>query len=173
MGYQKGLIRYTTQNALAKGYDRKTVWRRVFRLRTILYATVLFAVAVAAGMSLATRNPLKVDVLRDRGALAREASPGVIENVYRLQLMNTDETARRFTIRAEGFPGLEVLGVEQPVELGAAQSRVLPVRLRAPAPENAASLAKAQPHPIEFIVQAVGDDKVVRHEKSTFIVPRQ
>jgi cytochrome c oxidase accessory protein FixG len=173
MGYPKGLIRYTTQNALAKGYDKGAMWRRVFRLRTIVYSAVLLAVATAGGVSLATRNPLKVDILRDRGALAREASPGVIENVYRVQIMNTDEVGRRFTIRADGFPGLEVVGVDQPVDLGPAQSRVLPLRLRAPAPDNAATIAKAEPHPIEFIVQAVGDDKVVRHEKSTFIVPRQ
>jgi cytochrome c oxidase accessory protein FixG len=173
MGYAKGLIRDPTQNALARGYDARTIWRRVLRLRTVVYAAVLLGVAVVAGVSLVTRNPLKVDILRDRGALAREASPGVIENVYRIQIMNTDETARRFTIRADGFPGLEVVGVDQPVDLLAAQSRVLPVRLRAPAPGNAASLAKAEPHPIEFIVQAVGDDSVVRHEKSTFIVPKQ
>ena len=173
MGYAKGLIRYTTENALAKGYDTKTTWRRVFRLRTIVYSAVLLAVGSAAAVSLATRNPLKVDILRDRGALAREASPGVIENVYRVQIMNTDETARRFSIRAEGFPGLEVVGVEQPIDLGPAQSRVLPVRLRAPAPDNVASLTKAEPHPIEFVVRAIDDDKVVRHEKSTFIVPRQ
>ena len=59
--------------------------------------------------------PLKVDVLRDRGALAREAAAGVIENVYRLQVMNTDETPRRYTIRAEGVPGLSVQGMQQPV----------------------------------------------------------
>ena len=173
MGYPKGLIRYTTQNALAKGYDTKTMWRRVFRFRTVIYSAVLLAVASAAALSLATRNPLRVDILRDRGALAREASPGIIENVYRVQIMNTDETARRFSIRAEGFPGLEVTGVEQPIDLGPAQSRLLPVRLRAPAPDNVASLAKAEPHPIEFVVRAIDDDKVVRHEKSTFIVPRQ
>ncbi|MFO1310746.1 MAG: cytochrome c oxidase accessory protein CcoG [Burkholderiales bacterium] len=173
MGYPRGLIRYTTQNALAKGYDSKTMWKRVFRFRTILYTAVLVLIAAAAAFSLATRNPLKVDILRDRGALAREAAPGVIENVYRIQIMNTDETARKFTIRAEGFPGLEVVGVEQPVGLSAAQSRVLPVRLRAPAPQDAALLAKAEPYPIQFIVEAVGDDKVVRHEKSTFIVPKQ
>ena len=173
MGYPRGLIRYTTQNALAKGYDSKTMWRRVFRFRTILYTAVLILIASAAAFSLATRNPLKVDILRDRGALAREAAPGVIENVYRIQIMNTDETARRFTLRAQGFPGLEVVGVDQPIELGPAQSRVLPVRLQAPVPDNAASSAKAEPHPIQFIVEAVGDDKVVRHEKSTFIVPKQ
>ena len=173
MGYPRGLIRYTTQNALAKGYDSKTMWRRVFRFRTILYTAVLILIASAAAFSLATRNPLKVDILRDRGALAREAAPGVIENVYRIQIMNTDETARKFTLRAQGFPGLEVVGVDQPIALGPAQSRVLPVRLQAPVPDNAASSAKAEPHPIQFIVEAVGDDKVVRHEKSTFIVPKQ
>ena len=92
------------------------------------------AIAGATAVSLVLRNPLKVDVLRDRGALAREAAPGVIENVYRLQIMNTDEAARRFTIRADGFPGLDGRGREQPVDLGPAHSRVLPVRLRAPSP---------------------------------------
>jgi len=173
MGYPKGLIRYTTQNALAKGYDRRATWRRVLRARTVIYAVVLLAIGSATAVALATRNPLKVDILRDRGALAREVSPGIIENVYRVQIMNTDETARRFTIRADGFPGLEVVGVEQPVDLGPAQSRLLPVRLRAAVPDNAASVSKAESHPIEFTVQSVGDDKVVRHEKSTFIVPRQ
>ena len=150
------------------------MWRRVLRPRTLVYSAVLArARRRCTAVSLATRNPLKVDVIRDRGALAREAAPGVIENVYRLQIMNTDETARRFTIRADGFPGLEVVGVEQPVALGPAQSRVLPVRLRAPAPRRRGVARQgARPHPIEFIVQAVDDDKVVRHEKSTFIVPR-
>ena len=37
-------------------------------------------------------------------ALSREAAPGVIENVYRLQIMNTDERAHEFTISASGMP---------------------------------------------------------------------
>ena len=70
----------------------------------MIYAGVLLAVVAATTGSLWLRNPLKVDVIRDRASLAREAAPGVIENVYRVQLMNTDETPRRFTIRAEGLP---------------------------------------------------------------------
>jgi cytochrome c oxidase accessory protein FixG len=171
MGYAPGLIRYTTTNALAKGYDTRTMWRRVLRPRTLVYSIVLLVLATVTVISLATRNPLKVDVLRDRGALAREAAPGVIENVYRLQLMNTDETARRYVIRAEGVPGLSVQGVQQPVSLGAAQSRMLAVRLQAPVAE-AADGAKRELHNIQFTVEAVDDPEVVRHEKSTFIVPR-
>jgi len=174
MGYARGLIRYATQNSLAKHYDRRTVWRRVFRPRTLVYATVLAMLTVVTVVSLATRNPLKVDILRDRGALAREAAPGIIENVYRIQLMNTDETPRRFTIRADGVPGLSVEGVTQPVALGPAQSRLIPVRLRAPVSDATTTPAERKTglHDIEFTVEAVDDPKVTRHERSTFIVPR-
>jgi cytochrome c oxidase accessory protein FixG len=185
MGYPRGLIRYTTQNALASGFDTRTMWRRVLRPRTIIYTVALVVLTAATVVTLATRNPLKVDVLRDRGALAREAAPGVIENVYRLQVMNTDETPRRYTIRAGGFPGLSVQGVEQPVELGAAQSRMFAVRLQAPLKDDDEhdrdekkshdrdEERHAKTHNIEFTIQAVDDEKVVRHEKSTFIIPRQ
>jgi cytochrome c oxidase accessory protein FixG len=189
MGYPQGLIRYTTENALARGLDTKAIWRRVRRPRTLIYATFLIAVVGATAGSLTLRNPLKVDVIRDRAALAREASPGVIENVYRVQLMNTDETPRRFTIRAEGLPGLKVVGVEQPIALRAAEGRPIALRLQAAleGSSGAGDDGKREhehdsrdphdeltpgTHKIEFIVQAVDDERVVRHEKSSFIVPR-
>ena len=187
MGYPKGLIRYTTENALDRGYDTKAMWKRVLRPRTLLYAAILLAIVGAAAGSLAMRNPLKVDVIRDRGALAREAAPGVIENVYRLQLMNTDEKARDLAIRVEGLPGLKVVGVEQPIALGAGATKLVALRLQAALDGNAESDARSKreqkehdqqgelgpgTHKIEFIVQAVDDDKVVRHEKSSFIIPR-
>jgi cytochrome c oxidase accessory protein FixG len=185
MGYPPGLIRYTTENALARGYDTKAMWRRVFRPRTLIYGAVLLAITGAAVGSLAMRNPLKVDVIRDRGSLAREAAPGVIENVYRVQLMNTDEKPRQFTIRASGLPGLKVVGVEQPIALDAAETRPIAVRLQAALEgqtERGAdggqehdqhdALGLPGSHKIEFIVQAIDDDKVVRHEQSSFIIPR-
>jgi cytochrome c oxidase accessory protein FixG len=187
MGYPKGLIRYTTENALDRGYDTKSMWKRVLRPRTLVYTAMLLAIVGAAAGSLAMRNPLKVDVIRDRGALAREAAPGVIENVYRLQLMNTDEKARELAIRAVGLPGLRVVGVEQPIALGAGATKLVALRLQAVLDGNSESDARSKrehdehnqqdelnpgTHKIEFIVQAVDDDKVVRHEKSSFIIPR-
>ena len=185
MGYPPGLIRYTTENALARGYDTKAMWRRVFRSRTLVYAAVLLAIAGVAAVSLARKNPLKADVIRDRGALAREVAPGVIENVYRVQLMNTAETPREFSIGAEGLPGLEVVGVDQPVAVAAAQTRLVALRLqvRRDAEANDSVDTAERPrhderglpgpgaHKIEFIIQAIDDHQVVRHEQSSFIVP--
>jgi cytochrome c oxidase accessory protein FixG len=197
MGYPRGLIRYTTENALERKLDRRAIWKRVLRPRTLVYGGLLVSVVALAAGSLALRNPLRVDVLRDRGALAREAAPGVIENVYRLQIMNTDEVARRFTIAATGLPGLVVAGVEQPVAVGAAGTRMIALRLQAPLeareaeettdghgagrdePERHGERHEAQrsalepgPHKIEFVVRAVEDREIVRHEPSSFIVPR-
>jgi len=172
MGYPRGLIRYTTQNALALGSTARQMWKRVFRTRTIVYGCVLVAIAGAAGASLALRNPLKVDILRDRGALAREGAPGRIENVYRVQIMNTDETPRKFTLLASGLPDLAAVDLEQPIELGPASTRLFALRLQAPLePANVAPPSPG-PHKIELTVQAVDDARVVRHEQSTFIIPR-
>ena len=184
MGYPHGLIRYTTENALAGHHDAKAetrlMWRRVWRPRTMVYAGILLVIVSVTVTALVLRNPLKVDVLRDRASLAREAAPGIIENVYRVQLMNTDETPRRYTIRAEGLPGIKVVGLEQPIALRAAEGRPVALRLQAPVEPRADERAQGEgggelrpgAHKIEFIVEAVEDDKVVRHEKSSFIVPR-
>ena len=107
-----------------------------------------------------------MDVIRDRGALAREASPGVIENVYRIQIMNTDEKARTFRLSAEGLPGLAVAGMPQTLEVGAAATRLLPMRLQVPA-----DAADAGTHRIELVIEAVDDAAISRREKSTFIMP--
>ena len=49
MGYPRGLIRYTTENALASGYDGKTMWRQVLRPRTLVYTAMLLAVIARDG----------------------------------------------------------------------------------------------------------------------------
>ena len=167
MGYPRGLIRYTTENALAKGYDNATMWKRVFRARTLVYIGLLATIVVAVGVSLYLRETLKVDVIRDRAALARETVPGVIENVYRLQIMNTGETPRRFSIAVEGVPGIKVVGVEQPIAIAGASTRLVPVRVQAPA-----EAGKPGANRIEFVIEAAGDATLVRREKSTFLFPR-
>jgi polyferredoxin len=139
----------------------------VFRPRTLAYTSVLVAIAVAAGVSLALRNPLKVDVARDRGALAREARPGIVENVYRVQIMNTAEVPRTFRITAEGLPGIAVVGVAPPLRVDAAAASLVPLRLEAPA-----DAAAPGTHKVELTIEDVQDPGVTRRESTTFILPK-
>jgi len=166
MGYPRGLIRYASENALKEHAAGSTMLRRIFRPRTVLYTAILLAVATAAGVSLYLRNPLKMDIIRDRGALVREARPGVMENVYRIQIMNTDEKARSFRLSAEGLPGLTIADLPQTIDVGAAATRLLPLRLQVPA-----DAAPPGPHRIEIVIEAVDDSTISRREKSTFILP--
>ena len=172
MGYARGLIRYTTENALANQLSTQQMWKRVFRFRTLVYGFVLLAIASVAGASLMMRNPLKVDIIRDRGALARESTPGRIENVYRVQIMNTDETPRRYVIRPSGLPEIATVDLVQPIDLEGASTRLFALRLAAPLEPASASPPAPGAHKIELTVEAVDDAKVVRHEQSTFIIPR-
>jgi cytochrome c oxidase accessory protein FixG len=164
MGYPRGLIRYSTQNAVDAGADGRQALRRALRPRVLAYAGILSAIVVAAAAGLYSRVPLKVDVIRDRAAIAREVEGGRIENVYRLQIMNTAEERRAFDIRVEGMPDLHVAG-DARVEIGATASRMVPVRVRADP-----GSATAGTHPIAFVVSAVGVDGVAVREKSVFIV---
>ena len=60
-----------------------------------------------------------------------ELADGQVENVYRLQLMNTREQPMMITIRAEGIAALEVHGIDQPLLLAPATTRMVPLTLRA------------------------------------------
>jgi len=167
MGYARGLIRYASENALERHLGAKDMWRRMLRPRTVIYSALLAVIIIGTGVSLVMRNPLKVDVIRDRGTLAREAAPGVIENVYRVQIMNTEEAMRSFTITAEGLPDLRIAGVEQPIAVSAAGSRLVPIRL-----QTASEAGKPGSNPIEFVVRSTGEPQLLRREKSTFMLPR-
>ena len=169
VGYPKGLIKFSTQNAMAGGWSRQQTWRRVMRPRVLLYTGILLAVTVTLFASLAVRKPFKVDVERDRAALARIVSGGMIENVYRMQIMNAAETPLNFRLQAEGLPGLQLM-TDTEVQVSATESKWISVRLQLP-------YDAAQPgsHPIHFRIQssAPGDADVSEiEEKSAFLVPR-
>jgi len=164
MGYPRGLIRYSTQHAVERNLTYAQMLARAFRPRVLVYTAILWSIIIAAAIGLWLRVPLKVDVIRDRAAIAREVEGGKIENVYRLQIMNTAETGRVFEIGVEGLPTLHVAGQSR-VELEAASIRMVPVRLRA---ESGA--AQRGTHRIEFMVRAVGVEGVAVREKSVFIV---
>ena len=160
-----GLIRYATENALAKGWDTAQVRRRLMRPRVLVYTAVLGLLVAAMTTSLALRTPLKVDVIRDRGSMGREAEDGRIENVYRLQIMNTSETQRQFRLEVGGMAGAGIVEASV-VALDGASTRAVPVRVRAEGAGQAGS------HRIEFTVTALDDPSVAVREEAAFIVPR-
>ena len=161
-GLPKGLVRYTTTNALAQKLAPAQVWRRVLRPRVLVYAGILGLVCMGLVVSLGLRVPLKVDVIRDRGTLAREVEGGQVENIYRLQIMNTSTHATSYRMHAEGLPGLAVASEPQ-VLVPAASSQTVILRLRAPF-----EAAAPGPHRVVLHVLADDDARIDVQEKTVF-----
>ena len=172
MKYPRGLIRFATQNGLVQRWDRAQTLRRVLRPRVLVYTVVLLLICAAFITSVALRSPFKVDVVRDRGTLARLVGEGMVENVYRLQVMNATESVQHYRVRVEGLAGA-MLASAPAFEVGPAQARWLPVGVRIP-PATARSLGPGA-HPMKFEVERIAEGKDLTatvQEKSTFVVPR-
>lgn len=165
VGKPRGLIRYTTENALEKHWTSKEIFGHVLRPRIILYTVILVGIVVASAWSLATRVPLKVDVIRDRSVLAREADDGRIENVYNLKIMNTTEEPKRYALSVTGLEGIEIVG-DRIVMVGGAENQEITVVVRVP-PEA----GKKGANTIFFDIQAQNHETIAVHEKASFLVP--
>jgi cytochrome c oxidase accessory protein FixG len=161
-GMPRGLIRYATANGIAQHLTASQVWARVFRPRVLIYGGVLVAITVAVVGALAIRVPLKVDVIRDRGELARETDDGHVENVYRLQVINATETPQRYTIKASGLPGLAIAS-DAVFSVPAATTQSIPLRLRA----RESDVAPGS-HPIVIEVVSQQDAAIHVREKTIF-----
>ena len=160
------MIRYATENALKMHLSVKEIRKRSMRPRVLVYTTILMIIVAAVGTSLAMRKPVKLDVIRDRGALAREVEDEQIENVYRLQLMNTAETAHHYKLSVSGIDTI-YLATPDEITLQGTESRAIPVRVRVKEHQGAHGSNK-----IEFTLKALDAENIEVREKAVFFVPR-
>ncbi len=160
MNYPRGLIRYSTQNAM----DGRP--SRVLRPRTLIYAallTVLFGIFV---YSIANRSPVELDVIRDRNALYREVPGGYIENVYMLRLLNKQQQAQSFTLSASGLPDLVIDHGAERLTLEPGEILTVPARLRVP--RGAAAEGR---YDVVIEVRSLDDPDVGTRHRSRFFMP--
>lgn len=122
VGYAPGLIRYATERELAGGPAR------YLRPRVLIYGSLLALLATGFVVSLFLREPIGLDVLRDRNALYRLLPDGDVENVYSLRILNKDDRAHRYVIESDAGGLLQVDA--EPVEVSAGEVRAVPARVR-------------------------------------------
>jgi len=166
MSYPRGLIRYSTENAVEKHWDAAAIRQHMLRPRILIYFAVLVLLVAGLLTSLALRNPLKVDVIRDRQVLAREVEGRFIENVYKLNVMNTAEQTQKFVVTAEGLTDISIArGAQIVAEPASTAAAVLAVRVPI-------ETVKPGSHPIRFKIQSETDPAIHVDEKSVFLIPR-
>ncbi len=160
MGYAPGLIRYSTQQAIE---GKRT---RVLRPRVLIYGALLSVLVAGFFAALWLREPIGLDVIRDRNALYREPRPGYIENVYTLKVLNKDAAPHSYAVAVKGLPDLEV--ETEPAEIRVAGGGILSVAARVRIEDGAAPRGG---HDIVFELRARDAPKLATHEEARFFTP--
>lgn len=124
MGYEKGLVRYSTMNQL----DGKS--SSILRPRIIIYFFILLTLIGILSYTLITRTPVGLDVIRDRNQLFRETQ-GLIENVYTLKVINMDNMNHSYSLDVSGIKNIKLIKDMDVINVKSGEVFDLPVRLRA------------------------------------------
>lgn len=160
VGYSKGLIRYTTENALEGNPER------LLRPRVVIYAVVLCLLLVATFYGISQRVPVAMDVIRDRNTLFRETDDGFIENVYALKILNKDNADHRYELSASGLENIMLLADQDVIVVPAGEVMNIPVRLQVDPVDLSARASD-----VTFHLQVVDDADISTSEKARFIGP--
>jgi cytochrome c oxidase accessory protein FixG len=161
-----GLVRYSTEHAIEKGWGKSEIIHHVLRLRTLIYGAVLVLIGAAFVWGLATRTPVRVDIIRDRASLGQEVAGGLIENVYQLRVMNMAETPRTFDLNITGLPGVQIVG-ERRITVEGAQTQEVTLPVRAPI-----NVGEPGANKLFFEVSSEDIPGLKLREKTIFFVPR-
>jgi cytochrome c oxidase accessory protein FixG len=159
MGSPRGLIRYTTEQAVQ---GRQT---HVVRPRMIVYGALLTIVAGFLVYSLFTRTPLILDVIRDRNALYREVHGDRIENIYSLKVINLDNAPHTYSLLVSGIDQLQVATPTGAIQVPAGTVSNVITRLEAPA------AAVGGVRQITITLSALDNPAIRVSEKARFIGP--
>jgi polyferredoxin len=125
VGSPRGLIRYSTERALEhKSY-------RLIRPRTLVYSGILVVLLATMVSSIALRQPVIMDVIRDRNALYRDVGRMGIENSYTVRIINKQNVGRSYRLSVSGLQGIE-LNAPAEVYIGGESVETLPVSVVVP-----------------------------------------
>jgi cytochrome c oxidase accessory protein FixG len=122
----RGLIRYSSQQALATGTPA-----RLLRLRVVIYGVVLLGMLTALVLVGQRRTGAEVTILRGIGAPFSQSGPDVV-NQLRFKVQNRSEHSERFTLRVLELPEARVVAPELPLLVPAGEQAVANLFIVAP-----------------------------------------
>lgn len=107
-----GLIAYETDDNIDRFQAGEKPRYRFVRIRTLVYAVALFAVAAVMLAGLLNRTDLELNASRDRNPNYVRLSDGSVRNGYTIKIVNKGNEPRTLDLVVEGDPtiGVRVLG---------------------------------------------------------------
>ena len=132
VGRPRGLIDFdSARNIALQSAGKPPVAWRPFRLRTIVYVTLLFLVAAGVFAALGMRSTLDINVLPERTLRFVLLKDGSIQNAYTIKILNKQRQAREFTLAVKEHPGarIEIVGADPEGVLAAKPDHVATYRV--------------------------------------------
>jgi cytochrome c oxidase accessory protein FixG len=152
VGKPKGLIRYSSQDAIA-GKPRK-----LLRPRTILYPLVLAVLLGGLFTAMFTKAPADITVMRGLEAPFIEQADGHISNQIRIKITNRRGSEQQYTMTVDGLIGgdltaadVSIVAPENPMTIASEGSRSTSMFIVLP--------ARAFTNGERFIKLVIGDGK--------------
>jgi len=145
VGSPRGLIGYmalTDEPLERSGMRPKSVWRHVFRPRTLVYTVLWGGVGIALVVALFLRQPIGVTVAPVRNPTFVTLSDGSIRNTYDMRLRNMQGADSDFTITLKSDAPMQISleGADgMSVTVPADQTKLQRVYVTAPAGSPAAT----------------------------------
>ncbi|BBI63933.1 hypothetical protein HSBAA_52390 [Vreelandella sulfidaeris] len=156
MGYPRGLVRYTTENALE---GQKS---RIIRPRLLGYFAALVLMMGTFAWAINDRMPLNFDAERERTQLYQTTRDGLISNVFTLSVRNLDDQDHTYQLTVAGLPSLTL--DSNTINVPAGESRLKVVTVTA----NPDDLQQPS-HNIVFSLQAQQNERIRLERETSFL----
>lgn len=109
VGYEKGLIRWASENNIESG-DKFKITGRI-----IAYSILLTVLATTVIVLLTLRNDVDATILRAKGQVGTVTEQGNKINIYTMKLINKTAKKQYLTFRTPGYNGkFTYIGMEKP-----------------------------------------------------------
>ncbi len=161
MDYPRGLIRYTSEDELQTG---KT---HFVRPRLFGYSLAVIVMIGAFVYNVGNRQPLSIDVVRDRGTKMYRISGDNVQNVYTVSINNMDRNPHSYSVEVIGDHDFKVRGYRA-MELEEGERFTLPLRIVVPKAQLTESKNK-----ISIKVTSKEDPTMTAEQKTVFIGPKK
>lgn len=159
MGYEPGLVKYTTQNLLeGRSFH-------LLRPRLIAYGVALLSMCLLLLYVLFTRIPVELDIIKDRNQLYRETAEGLIQNVYTLKILNKGQQITTYQISSSSNQAIVYQGRSE-VRVNPGEVYTLPITLEADP-----TVIKSGKSEVAFTVTATDDPDSRATQETKFIAP--
>ncbi len=160
VGFNEGLIRYTSENRIAKSIGFQVTGRM------IIYSVVFSALTILLGYLLITRSDIETTILRTPGTMYHETDDGAIRNLYSVKLVNKTQSAVpvQFRLKCPAGGSISVIGAAVTVPAqGFSESAIF---VDIPSGQLFSSSAIV-------VIEVLEGDEVIEEIQTSFVGPRK